>query len=546
MVSITSILQPSSQDDGGRPASSGQSPPPASPRLGNFGAVFDLCFGPVSDAQPAEPTLSEPVGTAPSPARTPSKPSPSPLLSTLSTAGTCDAPSPHTAYTVGFLSGLDLSTIESPSTTPVSLLLDGISEDESRLDEEDEDDDEGQGSGVDGGAENAGTRFVRSPDVVIASASTSPSSSITISASAIYAAPTTPVRAVTAASATKPIDIQTYPAASSGFMNMASFQPVLLQYNLPYPLGSVPVNMGPVPLPASYLANNPVQPVSWNTKEEKLNMIEARLEAEYKRDRALKRRITKADTSLIHVFVDLSNIVIGFYSRLKANRNIPLDKKMRAPPFFFAGLAKILERGRTPVRRVTAGSAIDNSSRMGWPVYMREAEALGYEMNILSRVSKSVPAPKPKASNRYNGGHGGHRKSNSRNFIYVDGQGYSDVYSSDEAFGGSSPSPPSTFKIGEQAVDEILHLKMCHSVLDCDPGTIVLATGDAAEAEFSDGFLKHAVRALDRNWCVELLSWNMGISYAWRELERKQKGTGRFRIIELDAFSEELLAMFSN
>ena len=71
-----------------------------------------------------------------------------------------------------------------------------------------------------------------------------------------------------------------------------------------------------------------------------------------------------------------------------------------------------------------------------------------------------------------------------------------------------------------------------------------MATGDAAEAEFSDGFLKHAVRALERGWCVELLSWSQNISSSWREMELSSKWQSRFRIIELDDYIDELVATF--
>ncbi|OCL07435.1 hypothetical protein AOQ84DRAFT_354964 [Glonium stellatum] len=94
----------------------------------------------------------------------------------------------------------------------------------------------------------------------------------------------------------------------------------------------------------------------------------------------------------------------------------------------------------------------------------------------------------------------------------------------------------------EQGVDEILHLKILESVVDAEqPSTIVLATGDAAEAEYSDGFMAMVLRALKKGWSVELLSWSKNISQAYRRREFLRRWEGRFRIIELDEYAEDLL-----
>ncbi|CAK7199995.1 hypothetical protein SEUCBS139899_002683 [Sporothrix eucalyptigena] len=533
MISISTALQVPLPDAGGQ---DDVSPPaserPPSPKLGNFSSIFDDWpggFTSTSDAdQPA-------INGSGDPEKSLQLSEPSISSSSTSPKSTSSVPR-GPSYSVGFLSGLDFSTIESPSRTPESLLLDTISEDDSGQDDEDKAD-QGESGGVSSALlSGKPDLFTFSPDVVIASPSTSPSTSIaavTAKAVAAVASVSTPTRPIAIRSPKRT------PAAHTGSFGKASFTQVLLgHYDLPYPLGSVPTPLIPsAPLAGSPMLNHPIQPLSWQTKQEKLDLLEMKLKSEYKRDRALLKSPTGTAASAsdalssIHVFVDLSNIVIGFYNRIRADRGIPQEKKMKAPPFFFEAFSRILERGRTATRRVTAGSAPDSNNRLSWPLYMRQADALGYEMNILSRVTKSIPSPRLKP-NKY-----GHKKTTSRS--NNDGPLFGDVYSSDDGYG----PPPSSFKLGEQGVDEILHLKMCQSLLDHDLGTIVLATGDAAEAEFSDGFLKHAERALDRGWCVELLSWKMGISSAWRELERKQKGTGLFRIIELDRYSEDLLDM---
>ena len=96
----------------------------------------------------------------------------------------------------------------------------------------------------------------------------------------------------------------------------------------------------------------------------------------------------------------------------------------------------------------------------------------------------------------------------------------------------------------EQAVDEILHLKILESVVDAnEPSTIVLATGDAAEAEYSQGFLKMVERALGKGWKVEVVSFRKNISGSYRKKEFRDRWGSHFKIIELDDFVQELLGV---
>lgn len=93
----------------------------------------------------------------------------------------------------------------------------------------------------------------------------------------------------------------------------------------------------------------------------------------------------------------------------------------------------------------------------------------------------------------------------------------------------------------EQAVDEVLQLHLVNSIIDCDqPSTIVLASGDAAVGEFSDGFQKAVERALRVGWSVEIVSWNLNISSAYRNPEWTSRWGSAFRVIELDDFAELL------
>jgi hypothetical protein len=212
----------------------------------------------------------------------------------------------------------------------------------------------------------------------------------------------------------------------------------------------------------------------------------------------------------VHVFVDLSNITIGFYNSLKVKRGIPTQGRFPGgtPSFSFQRLMSLIERGRTVIRREAVGSVIEKSD-IWRPSYMIEAENLGYKMHVLSRVPKS------------------HRNVHNR------------YYSGSSTDGLPSPTPMSR---AEQGVDELLHYKILEALADSDPGIMVLATGDAASAEYTDGFLAQAERALKRGWKVEVVSFAQNLSSSWRSAEWVGKWHEQFRVIELDPFLEDFLA----
>ncbi|KAF9983039.1 hypothetical protein BGZ75_005481 [Mortierella antarctica] len=78
---------------------------------------------------------------------------------------------------------------------------------------------------------------------------------------------------------------------------------------------------------------------------------------------------------------------------------------------------------------------------------------------------------------------------------------------------------PAVVANGEQGVDELLHLKMLETLLDHEPATMVVATGDGGDSEFGGGGFYGVIRrALDRGWQVELVSWEDLLSGAYLEL----------------------------
>ena len=178
----------------------------------------------------------------------------------------------------------------------------------------------------------------------------------------------------------------------------------------------------------------------------------------------------------------------------------------------------MLERGRPTAKRVLVGS--DN-----FPA-IETAKAIGYEVSILERVHKARELT-PRRT-RYNN----HSSNNNS--------------AAGQSSGSETTAAMTTMyapeKWVEQAVDEILHLKILESVVDATtPATIVLATGDAAEAEYSGGFLRMVERALAKGWKVELVSFKHNTSRAYRRKDFRAKWGDQFRMVELDDFVEELL-----
>lgn len=237
--------------------------------------------------------------------------------------------------------------------------------------------------------------------------------------------------------------------------------------------------------------------------------------------------------SLIHVFIDHSNILIGFltYARRHASHS---GKKLRLS---HAALALLLERGRPITRRCLVTSS---------PLYQPTdtAEQLGYEVCIFVRVPDGGNGQyrrPPSANTNAESWRKGHTRASSDSDKGVGGSGGTGLTASGS--GGRN----GRVRYREQGVDELLQLKLHQAIADADvprPGaTIVLATGDGNVGQFSNqGFLGPVRIALKKGWRVELYAWEEGLSRAWK----KEFGEGtpwkdRFRIIKMEDFGEDLL-----
>ena len=274
---------------------------------------------------------------------------------------------------------------------------------------------------------------------------------------------------------------------------------------------------------AANFGNDRLVPKYWTSKRGKERYIRHKI-GELKLDDA-KLRSDRFSGSVarnpIHIFIDLSNIIIGFYDSMKESRGMPVNKRVIAPLFSFKNFDTILTRDRNVAKRIVAGS-LTNSFNKRWPGYMVQAQELKYEMNILERV------PKPASPMRKRRARPGARDLDAPT---------SGADTSGEEYVGP-------MKHGEQGVDELLHLKILQSAMDsAKPATMVLATGDAATAQYSDGFKKNVERVLSLGWNIELYGWSRNISSSWRDPEFTDQWGHQFKIVELDGFCEELFDM---
>lgn len=256
-----------------------------------------------------------------------------------------------------------------------------------------------------------------------------------------------------------------------------------------------------------------------------------------------------------------SNILVGFLEYIKKNPHllppsIGSPKRLK-PKILHTALVLLLERGRPCARRILVASSPLHQTLDG-------VVGMGYEVSVLQRVEikegDEGPSPRPRkgeiGSSEDDARAGGvgavaqapglpSRTSSNSSLGLAARRGHHRHTSSD-----LSTRP----RYREEAVDELLQLKLLQTILDTPPATIVLATGDGASSQFNpDGFVGCVRRAVDRGWKVELIAWEEGVSRAWRELERDvrvqalggqgqaARSKGGFRIIGLEAWVGELI-----
>ncbi|KAF8266255.1 hypothetical protein EI94DRAFT_1803427 [Lactarius quietus] len=262
----------------------------------------------------------------------------------------------------------------------------------------------------------------------------------------------------------------------------------------------------------------------------------------------------KPGQPLVHVFVDYSNILIGFLTYLRRHPHYLVSTKVRW--MSHAALALIFERGRSVTRRVLVASS---------PLYqsLDSAAQLGYEVHVYARVPDNGDGANRASSQRHRhprgrGAAGGsnnatakdntHRTTTSGVDSSEPGTSSGSVPSATAARPGqvSSSSSAGRVRYREQGVDELLQLKFLQAVSDVDVppagSTIVLATGDGNVGQFNEEGFRGCVRtALKKGWRVELYAWEGGLSQTWIREFADGPLKSRFRIIPIDGFGADLL-----
>jgi len=264
---------------------------------------------------------------------------------------------------------------------------------------------------------------------------------------------------------------------------------------------------------------------------------------------------------LVHVFIDYSNILIGFLTYLRRHPHHLISTKVRW--MSHAALTLILERGRPVTRRVLVASK---------PLYqpVQPATQLGYEVLVYARVPDNGDGQDRVSSQRHrqhrrNGGSGGSNGWNatkdyalrsSTNIALATDSSEPGTSSGGAPSGSGSanqsrsaqagPSSGGRVRLREQGVDELLQLKFLQAVADVDVlpsgSTLVLATGDGSVGQFNEEGFRGCVRtALKKGWRVELYAWEGGLSRAWVREFAEGPWASRFRIIPIDGFGGDLL-----
>lgn len=174
-----------------------------------------------------------------------------------------------------------------------------------------------------------------------------------------------------------------------------------------------------------------------------------------------------------HIFIDNSNI---FGGAQRAAGNLEQNAVWLSIRVYYRNLFQLLEHRDDVATRVLAGSVPPGNDRL-W----ENARQRGYDTDLLRRVEDD------------------------------DG------------------------RLVEQAVDEMLHLKIANALLDYPaPQTLVIASGDGRVSNWNTSFPGQAERALRHGWDVEVWSWQEQLTGAYARIA--QANPGRTSINSLDPY----------
>lgn len=302
-------------------------------------------------------------------------------------------------------------------------------------------------------------------------------------------------------------------------------------------------------------------------------------------DEATRKAIPSGN---VHIFMDHSNVFLSLDATLRENP-LPDLPRYKRKVLSLPVLSLILQRGRAvhPKGLHLAGSSplmqsFDPAIKLGWECSILKRVPAGAVMQDLEQGAVDDDRPKhhrkgskwhDKPTVRFDlsdslGGNRSHseRVPPARQVLSATSDYETTSCSESEARArtniryankdsSASTAPclrvnnrPSAGKLRmkEQAVDELLHLKILQTILahrGKRPGTIVLATGDARGGQYNEhGFLGCVREAIARGWQVELWAFKNGMSRSWADCARREGWleSGRFVVWELDNWIREL------
>ncbi|PHH79966.1 hypothetical protein CDD80_3251 [Ophiocordyceps camponoti-rufipedis] len=253
------------------------------------------------------------------------------------------------------------------------------------------------------------------------------------------------------------------------------------------------------------------------SRKQRASFLAEKLEPMYAMDALRAEKNPQVGINGIHVFLDMSNINISFQNMVRIKYSINASARFSPlPPLDLQFLTEILVRKRHVVSLI-AGCSVPPGRGRHEPRYIQELRECGYHVDLRERKRITTPSYKL-------------RKSRSA--------------AADSSSSEGRCVEASTVRYVEDLVDETLQTRMAESVMKHfqQQGTLVLATGDAQPAKYSDGFLAYAERSLKMGWDVEVVSWKKSLSSHWIKADWMASWGDRFRVIELDGFLEDLLA----
>lgn len=226
-------------------------------------------------------------------------------------------------------------------------------------------------------------------------------------------------------------------------------------------------------------------------------------------DRTVAQKFPSNALHGVHVFLDMSNIEISFQAALRKRYSIADGARCTPiPRLNLRFLTELLVRGRASKSHHVSCSILPGRKE---PRYVQELRDLGYRADVRERkrVENGVLSAPSLAL--------------------------------------SKSTAAAAARYVEELVDETLQTRIAETVMEHfqEQGTIILATGDAKPAQYSDGFLRYVERALRMGWNVELVAWHSSLSSSWRDAGWTAQWGDKFRVFELDSFIYNLMEIQS-